>query len=203
MPTGYTDKVQSGEVTELKEFAYICARAMGALVTMRDSSHDVPIPDKLEPSAYYREASEEAQKQLTELRNMSIEECTKKAEEEHQERLAWESKYQQDKINQRNRYNAMLERVREWRGAPEGLKTFMISQLQDSIKYDCPEDSDPFHVVFKKAPEAVSGEEWFRKREQTLLRDVARTSEEYAKELERTDERNEWIHQLRVSLGDA
>ena len=35
MPTGYTAAVCSGEITEIKDFALSCARAFGALITMR------------------------------------------------------------------------------------------------------------------------------------------------------------------------
>jgi hypothetical protein len=47
MPTGYTAPIADGMTFE--QFALGCARAFGALVTMRDEPSDAPIPERLEP----------------------------------------------------------------------------------------------------------------------------------------------------------
>jgi len=52
MPTGYTYPVVEGKITEFSDFALSCARAFGALITMRDDPHDTPIPETFEPSDY-------------------------------------------------------------------------------------------------------------------------------------------------------
>jgi hypothetical protein len=36
MPTGYTYEIEDGSITELNEYVWRCARAMGAMVMMRD-----------------------------------------------------------------------------------------------------------------------------------------------------------------------
>ena len=52
MPTGYTATLMEKGQT-FQEFIMGCARAFGALIEMRDSPNDAPIPDKFEPSDYH------------------------------------------------------------------------------------------------------------------------------------------------------
>lgn len=42
------------------EFAMRCARNFGALIMMRDEPLDAPIPEKFEPSGYYKKEYEKA-----------------------------------------------------------------------------------------------------------------------------------------------
>ena len=44
MPIGYTSKLHDGD-QPFNEFIMSCARAFGALVTMRDDPNDAPIPE--------------------------------------------------------------------------------------------------------------------------------------------------------------
>ena len=64
MPTGYTASVADGRVTEFAPFALQCARAMGALIMMRDEPHDAPIPERFEASDYYSKSLAEARERL-------------------------------------------------------------------------------------------------------------------------------------------
>jgi hypothetical protein len=200
MPTGYTEGVASGEIKTLQEYAMTCARAMGALVSMRDSSFNAAIPEKLEPSTYHRDQLEKSQEELAILRRMSEAVWEEKAKAAFDEKQAWEKEYARKQEQQRARYERMRTLVLAWQNSPEGLKSFMISQLDDSIKFDCPEGSYFGHV---EQPRPDTGREWFLKQERTLLRNIARYSTEYEKELERVEERNKWLEQLRDSLKDA
>lgn len=67
MPTGYTEAVQSGEVTEFRDFALRCARAMGALIMMRDDPMDAPIPDEFKPSDWNRKQLDKARFRLADV----------------------------------------------------------------------------------------------------------------------------------------
>jgi hypothetical protein len=58
MPTGYTDCVRSGEVTEFADFAMKCARAFGACIEMRDEPSGTPIPEAFEPEAMLANVNE-------------------------------------------------------------------------------------------------------------------------------------------------
>lgn len=75
MPTGYTADVASGKITSLRDFALICARGMGALVMMRDEPFDAPIPERFEPSVFYKKHLDEAKQELAALRAMTAEDA--------------------------------------------------------------------------------------------------------------------------------
>lgn len=55
MPTGYTNRIQNGEITEFKDFALACARAFGALISMRDDALDAPMPAEILPDTKYHD----------------------------------------------------------------------------------------------------------------------------------------------------
>jgi hypothetical protein len=55
MPTGYTSKIATGEMTSLRHFILTCARGMGALVHMRDEPSDAILPLRLEPDTSYHD----------------------------------------------------------------------------------------------------------------------------------------------------
>lgn len=53
MPTGYTYPVCEGKITEFPDFALSCARAFGALISMREEPMDAPLPDEIAASTNY------------------------------------------------------------------------------------------------------------------------------------------------------
>lgn len=67
MATGYTHPVAEGTVTDFATFALDCARAFGALITIRDDPPGTPIPDEFTPSTWNAEAKEGAEARLAEL----------------------------------------------------------------------------------------------------------------------------------------
>ena len=83
MPTGYTDAVATGEIKTLKEFAYRCARAMGACIDMRDKPMDAPIPERFEPSSFYKAKIDTLTQELETLRATSDEDLAEQAEAEY------------------------------------------------------------------------------------------------------------------------
>lgn len=197
MPTGYTAAVADGTITDLKSFALQCARGMGALIAMRDEPWDAPIPERFEPSSYNADKLAEVQAELAALRAMSPKEWEDAAHAEHQSRLASYEDWKRKNAEQRERYDAMLAKVREWTGAPEGLKPFMVEQLERGREFDCPED----RKWYGPSLEPITGEEWKAEREQELMRQSAYHAGEHQKEVDRTEGRNAWIAQLRASLS--
>jgi hypothetical protein len=69
MPTGYTAPIADGMTFE--QYALGCARAFGALVTMRDEPSDAPIPEKLEPDTYYQRSLEASQLELDRVMSLT------------------------------------------------------------------------------------------------------------------------------------
>lgn len=200
MPTGYTADVADGNITTLKEFAYSCARGMGALVSMRDSPHNAPIPEKFEPSEYNRIELEKSQKQLSELNDASLDKLEEAANLYYLNELEYFNKRKARDAQTRKRYESMLKQVSDWKGSPEGIKSFMLEQLNESIKWDCPEDD----VLYPDNPPVkMTAEEYYEFTRNKLAKSIAYHSEAYLKELERVKGRNDWLKQLRKSLGDA
>lgn len=197
MPTGYTYRVQKGEITTLRDFAMECARGMGALIMMRDEPTDAPIPERFEPSTpYHDEALTAARAVLAELPGLSDEECDKRAAQAYAEAMARWQERQDECAAGVARYDAMKALVEPWEGAPEGLKEFMLSQLSDSRSFDGPRKYD-------EPPKPLSGAEWQRQAVEKAASDVGYHERERAKEITRTEERNRWIAQLRAALPDA
>ena len=195
MPTGYTDAVRDGITFE--QFVLGCARGMGALVMMRDEPSGTPIPERFEPSPFYLNELNKANAELAELLVMTIEQAQLRevAENAESERCRLEEL-------ERNRhtiasYRAMLEQVRAWVPPSEEhvhFKEFMISQLEQSIQHD---DSEKY--LLERTP-MLSGYVWRERKIGVARGKVERYTEEYAKEVARTEARNTWIRQLRESL---
>lgn len=85
MPTGYTAPVVDGEVTELKEFVWRCARAFGALVYLRDDPLTNERPKSVtgghDSEKYHVENLDKDQSKLVFWQNASEEEVLKKMAE--------------------------------------------------------------------------------------------------------------------------
>lgn len=197
MPTGYTAKLmEKGETFE--EFVWTCARAFGALITMRDDPHDAPIPQKLEPSKYYLESLEKAKRDYAELINMNDSAKLGFGERKKAEDIAQSQDWTAKRTEENKRIEKMEALVKKWE-PPSGdhveLKEFMLQQL-DVSRHSLEYDYESIGKAKEKAPvdyyaEAVSRAE----------RNIEYYTEEWEKEVERTNGRNRWLQQLRESLN--
>lgn len=199
MPTGYTAPVADGEVTEFADFAMECARAFGALVTMRDSP-EATIPDEFEPNtSYHDEKLAKAKADLEMISAMSAEECRRQAEAAFEKVREQRLEAGLERTAQLGRYEAMLAKVRQWTPpTPDhvGLKDFMVQQIEESIRFDC----SP--INWPEYPQ-LAPEEWRAERLAKAQRDIEYHTEERAKEVKRARERTEWVRALRQSLAGA
>ncbi len=193
MPTGYTCHVVDGKITEFPDFALSCARAFGALISMRDEPSDAPIPDAFTPSTYNETRLAECRIKLAELNSMTAEQVTTRCEATFAEAKASYDKYEADCIEQDNRLDVMLKKVQEWTPPTAGhveMKNFMIDQLTISKRGDY----RPIPPI--KMEPAV----WHRDQIEKALKDIEYHAGEQAKEVERAAGRTEWLKQLRASL---
>lgn len=146
MATGYVHPVADGEITTLAQFALKCSWAMMALVTLRDDDHSgVPprdLPLKLD---YYEERLAEAQKRLDDLATMSDADRAAMIEAEYQTALSDAKEYDAKSAVEIDRVKAMLEQVRAAEGLPEGLKQFMLEQLETTLGRN--DGADPYRAV--------------------------------------------------------
>lgn len=135
MPTGYTAKITEGQTFE--EFVLQSARAMGALIMMRDDPADAPIPDEFKPSNHHIEGLQRAKERLAVLDAMSPKEAKAAADAAFEKQSKEVAERLARVREERAAYDAMLARVREWNPpTPDhvGFKDFMIEQIESSIK---------------------------------------------------------------------
>lgn len=193
MPTGYTADVQNGKIETLQEYAFVCARAFGALVMMRDDSSDTPIPEAFEPNTKHHDDKLAIAEAIL-LVTPSSEECEQIAQDEFDEEMDYYNNQVTENSRQHDRYKAMLSKVVSWL-APEDhlkMKAFMIEQLEKSIEFD---------IHQPKAPTKKSGSDWLTNRNDKAKWDIEYHTRNIKEEIERTDSRNLWLSQLRESLA--
>jgi hypothetical protein len=197
MPTGYTAAVQDGKITEFSMFALQCARAFDALIDMRNEPPGAPVPDRLEPhTSYYDDLIAAATARLTETRGLTEEECTKRATAAHADALDQHRQRQRERVEQRIRYEVMLTKVEAWEPpTPDhvGLRDFMVSQLRESIRFDC-------DGMKWSDPQLQSPEDWCAAMITSAERDLEYGTDKRREEIERTEKRNQWLTDLRASL---
>ena len=197
MPTGYTATLHDGEQS-FPDFALACARAFGALITMRDDPADAPLPDAFEPSTYYAVRAAELRSRIAE-----IEAWTDAAARDAAHR-AWHSAWTRwnagraEREARKARYEAMIAQVEAWEPpTPDHLemKRFMLDQLAESLRFDCGYE----------APEPVemTGDEYRLAEWERAQRDLGRAEAEQQKENERAASRTAWLAALRQSLEEA
>ncbi|NHK29153.1 hypothetical protein FF098_014630 [Parvularcula flava] len=199
MPTGYTADVQSGEITEFRDFALQCARAFGAAIQLRDSEPG-PVPETLPNDggqSYHVNALAEAKAELKQISGISPDEAEAKALAEYESACARYQEHLADVTAHRQRYESMLSNVLAWvPPSPdhEELKAFMASQLRESLKFDC--------TPYYDEPARLSGPEWLERSLAAARRDVDYHLREAEKERDRAASRQEWVDALYRSLED-
>lgn len=138
MPTGYTIGIINGETKTFQEFAKQCMRAFGATIHMINESMDKEYEPRT-PSDYHIKAIEEAKERLKQAETLTdaelIEMRIKKLEES--------KKYHLESIAKTKTVRAKLEeflaQAIEFKAPTpehEGLRKFMIEQLQSTIDFD-------------------------------------------------------------------
>jgi hypothetical protein len=195
MPTGYTYPVCEGKITEFPEFAMSCARAFGALITMRDDPMDAPIPEEFAPNTkYYDDRIAANTAEIERIQAMSHTEADAAAHAEHLAAIVSRRNYLADKEAEAGRINAMIAKVRTWEPpTPDHveMKNFMLDQLRMSL----PGDYAP------SIPEALDWREWRQKKISDLSDSIARDTKNRDEEIDRARKRTEWVKALRASLA--
>lgn len=194
MPTGYTAAIKDG--ISFEKFALSCARNFGALITMRDDPHDAPIPDSFEPSNYHVKQLHDAYSRLNLLESLSEEAKNDYCKEYNDKALDDWRQLRREREELNNKYNSMLVKVEEWVPPTKDhqeLKTFMISQINQSVSWDC-------SMEYHNKPTPLTTEEWFAIKIDGLKRDINYHTEEDKKEVDRTKERSDWVIALKNSL---
>lgn len=201
MPTGYTAKLHDGKEQSFPEFAMSCAHAFGALIELRDMGIDAPVPEEFEPddSGYSHQQLKKAKEVLRVAQGWDEATADAAAEADHKHAHYEWDKHVQGAADMKARYEAMLEQARAWEpptAEHQGLKDFMVEQLESSIKFDCA-DIDRWYPE----PQRKTGAEHKAAMIARAERDIEYHTEQIAKEAERAQDRTAWVRALRDSLG--
>lgn len=192
MPTGYTACIDDGATFE--QFVWRCARGMGACIMMRDDPWDKPIPESFEPSKYYFESVESAEKKLAAINAMTVEEITERQVADNAAIRVNNERRRTEREEQKRNYAAIKAKVEAWTPPTadhEGLRSFMLEQLETGKPYEAWQENE--NTI-------VEPEEWRQAQIEKVMQEVARAKDEWNKEQERTAGRNGWIKQLRDSI---
>lgn len=194
MPTGYTAPVQDGTITDLRTFILRCARAMGALIMMRDDPMDAPIR-KEEVSDYHPKELAKARERLAELQDQGPASVVRLANAAYEREMQQWMEERERMRQAAQRYGAMLAKVEAWQPPPshEGLKEFMVKQLRESMEFDIL-DLDP--------PKVQVPQDWWAEEVRRARKDIAYHEEQYQKEKERVAQRNQWVDTLLEALPE-
>lgn len=194
MPTGYTAAIKDG--ISFEDFAMRCARGMGALIMMRDEPMNAPVPHEFKPGRYHSDELNKLLAKRERIKLMSAEDCSVAASEDHRRSVGYIKERTDEADALCASYQSMLHQVRGWEPPTadhEGLKRFMVEQIESSLRFDSPSYRD-------SEPELLGGEEWRKRESGQVEKDIAYHEDEHAKEVERTNQRNSWVAALRASL---
>lgn len=197
MATGYTYAITEGEGISFEQYAIGCSRAF--LARMRDVSVNED-PEQVYLRADLSSGAESKLKEwedrLQFLSKMTVDQAVLETEKEYNEEVAVRKKIVEESKDKELKYNAMLDKVLAWEPPTEdhrGLKNFMITQLRDSIQFDCNTNFTP-----------VKKEDWNAWLESNLK--SARSQVDYYKKNLAESKVNEgliWIQKLKASLKET
>ena len=196
MPTGYTATLMENGQT-FQEFIMGCARAFGALIEMRDSPNDAPIPDKFEPSDYHAKRIIEAREKLVTLKAMTDTEKEVFGQAKKDTDIKRIEQWLEKDSAQNKRLEDMTSQVKAWKPPTkdhQGLKDFMLQQISISKN-----DVDYIQASLAEATEKPVTA-YYVAAVSEAARGIKYHTEENAKEIERVNGRTKWVQQLRASI---
>ena len=198
MPTGYTYNIKDG--ISFKEYAMNCAKAFGACITMGDEQLNKEIPDEFKPSSYHKDRIDEIQKEINELTKLTEKQIKEICLNEYEEEKRRKDNRIKENSNLLNKYENMLKQAKKYNPPSKDhieFKKFMISQIEESIKFDCDIDYYENQKIILKD---------YKIYKQDILEDLHRDMlyhvEKYKKEVKIVEGRNKWLKQLRESLNE-
>lgn len=201
MPTGFTSPIYDGEDITFEQFANSCLRHFGIYQRFEGKHPNLSkyeIPDRIYPDNYHKERYEEAKAKYKEHLD-----CPKTREELETEYLSYVNdviKRNEDRIKEnealKNRYNAMLSKVRSWVPPSEdynGIKNFMESQLLDSLSFDC-------SAVYVE--KIIPKDEWIQKQVDRTdwINSMKYHLEQYNRAVAAAEEETQWLKTFSESI---
>ncbi len=189
MPTGYTAGIEKG--MSFQKFALQCARNFGALIEMRDEPMDAEIKLPVY-SDYHEKELDKARKELKRLEGLTATQAMAACESDQKHEADSAAEYERSKIELRKKYQAMLIEVNAWNPpSPDhnGLKQFMVRQLEESISFDCSPN-------MPRQIESMEPSVWLLNKKKKAIHDIEYHEKENQKEIERVSQRRVWVSGL-------
>lgn len=196
MPTGYTSGIVNGEL-DFNGYLFRCCRAFGACIELRDESLSAPIPEKFEPSGYHVKALASATAELERLTAMTAKERDDFGAEQKASTVAQLQKGLRTQELENERLATVRKQAEAWVPPTEyhvELKKFMLQQIDDSVS-----NFSYYGNEIAKA-KAKSNIDWFTKSLDSAKNSVEYHINENKKEIERANDRTEWINAVRKSV---
>jgi hypothetical protein len=196
MATGYTYGVVEGEITEFKDFLLQCARAFGYCINQRDDDLRDP-PKLITVNDYCREDVIEAEEKLKEALKESLDDFIIREKIQLKKQYDYCVEYEKEKQRKKDRLEKMLQSSKDWNppsAEHDGLKKFMIEQLEETIEYD---------YKMPPIPEIDYDLDWAKLKEEEidgLKRDVEYYKNKYREHVAFVNKTNKWITDLYASL---
>lgn len=175
MPTGYTNKVQTGEMTKLEDFI---------MQFIRDKEFK-------EVSTYHLDKLNESQEEYCKFNKLSDDEIKKEIDEYYDMENECRRKYNKRTSNEKQNYLDMIDKLNKWHPGDEymELKTYGLKQLEESIEWDC-------ISIYTKELEKPSIKEYKENVNKGLLWDIEYHSRKYSEEVARVKKHNEYLRGL-------
>ena len=184
MSSAYTSEVHDGKAT-FRSFVWKCASAyFSEGLFPRDDDRVV----------WERKVVHDCEAELDRLSKMSNDEVEKEFEREVFRRRQQNENATKDSAEVLARYRAMLQEVTRWESSPlhADLKTFMTSQLEESIRFDC----EPFHISIP-----THAGDWQKERIEWTTVSLSNARKDLDQKIRRSQNQKTWLEALEPSVG--
>lgn len=203
MPTGYTAFIEDGNITTGKEFLLLCSRAFGIAMEIRDEPLSVPTPTTFEPNGYYKNRYESAVKRLEAERNISFDDAKRRMRSDYNKRVEDAKRIVANMTAINERYAKVRGQVSGWIPPTEnhkGIKKFALEQIDMCVNSDkmFAYYQEIIDTPFNDSDEAV--QEYITKYIEYLESDVERAKKSYDEEVERANEKTQFMKEFIESL---
>lgn len=169
---------------------------------MRDESSDVEItPENVKfGGSYHQKALSAAKLAKTKFDKLTQKQKRQLFKVETNREIEYCRKQDSSAKSQKKSYLSMLDKVEKWNPPTEdhkNMKSFMVSQIKESIDFDCDTKYNNERIV-----ETVTRtySEWLESKKEKLIWQINYHEENLAKDLARDKNRSEWVKNLIDSL---
>ena len=197
MPTGYTYKITE-EGYQFNQYVWDCARAFSPFIHMRDepNSAKITMPEEF---SYYQDRLDEDRLELEKYEAMSLAEAEIERDIEYDKCQFDAKKYLAKMMAESKKFHTMHAKVLAWNPptpAHVELRSFMLQQLEETMKYDC--NVGYYEKVLLEPKESV--QDWLDERIGSAQRAVVRRAASAQNEKDLFAQNMKWIQDLKDSV---